>query len=161
MSEAIVSAAGTIGKVVAARFPPGTNLIPAILDVAKQHGIRSGVILSCVANTRHIILRNPPPGFKDGGPPEGNRSFLTINYPAELVSLTGNISFDQDDTVVAHLHACISTGSGPEALAMGGHLDEMTVMSTAEVVIAETGGIDMVHRVDETGRAPLHPEARG
>jgi predicted DNA-binding protein with PD1-like motif len=156
--DSIVSAAGTTGKVVVARFTPGTDLIPAILDLAKEHGIRSGIILSCVANTRHVVLRNPPAGFKDGGPPEGNRTFLNINHPSELVSLTGNIAFREDGTPFAHLHACVASASGPEALAMGGHLEEMTVMSTAEIVIAEVAGVDMIQRPTSNGRPALHPE---
>ncbi|MCL4369135.1 MAG: DNA-binding protein [Actinobacteria bacterium] len=161
MSEAVVSAAGAIGRVVAARLTPGTDLIPAILDLARKHGIRSGIILSCVANTNHVVLRNPPASFKDGGPPAGNRSFLRVDDPAELVSLGGNISFNEDGTAVAHVHACISSAArGPEASALGGHLEEMTVMSTAEIVIGELAGIDMVHRPDPSGRAPLHPEAQ-
>jgi predicted DNA-binding protein with PD1-like motif len=156
--DSIVSAAGTTGKMVVARFTPGTSLIPAIGQVAKDHGIRSGIIVSCVANTNHVVLRNPPATFHQGGPPAGNQSFLTINCPAELVSLTGNISFNEDGSPFIHLHACISSASGPEALCMGGHLDELTVMSTAEIVIAEVAGVDMIHRTDATGRAPLHPE---
>jgi predicted DNA-binding protein with PD1-like motif len=156
--DTIVSAAGTTGKLVVARFTPGTDLIPAIGKVAQEHGIRSGFIVSCVANTNHVVLRNPPAKFRDGGPPEGNRTFLTIDFPAELVSLGGNISFNEDGSTFIHLHACISSASGPEALALGGHLEELTVMSTAEVVIAEVAGVDMIHRKDAMGRAPLHPE---
>lgn len=161
MNEAIVSASGAIGRVVAARFSPGTDLIPAILDLAREHDIRSGIILSCVANTNHVVLRNPPAAFKDGAPSERNRSYLRVDYPAELVSLSGNISFGEDGTVAVHAHASISSAAqGPEAVTLGGHLHELTVLSTAEIVIGELASIDMVHRPDRSGRAPLHPEAQ-
>ncbi len=161
MSPATVSTAGGFGKVVAARFPPGTDLIPAVLEVARQHGIRSGIILSCVANTYHAVLRNPETPPDPTAPPRETRAAFTIDYPAELVSLGGNISFTEDGKVSAHLHASISSAAkDPVAVAYGGHLQELTVMSTAEIVIGELAGIDMVHRPDGTGRAPLHPEAQ-
>lgn len=101
------------------RLKPHEDLKRSIMQFAREHRIRAGIVLTCVGSLEQVNLRfaNQHNGTKKNG-------------HFEIVSLTGTFS---DST--CHLHAAVADSTG---YTFGGHLlDENLVYTTAEIAIAE------------------------
>lgn len=110
----------------------------SVLDFARDHDIRAGVIVSCVGSLTQFNLRfaNKSNGTKSVG-------FF------EIVSFTGTFSNTE-----GHFHMSISDGEGR---VMGGHvLSENLVYTTAEIAIAQIHDVQFSRELDlDTGYAEL------
>lgn len=142
---------GGLGKVVVMRLGPGCDLKESLEEVAKKESIQSGVILSGAGSLGQVTLRNVRL-FPDEFPiMDRNRIFTPKKEPLELLSLSGNIS-KQDDEVRIHCHVTVSSGL-EDGRAYGGHLIEgCMVFSTCEVIIAEITGLRMKRNTDPETR---------
>jgi predicted DNA-binding protein with PD1-like motif len=114
------------------RLKPHQDLKKAILEFARQHGIRAGIVLTCVGSLEQFSLR-----FAN------QKTASTMRGHFEIVSLTGTFSAD-----ACHLHISVSDEAGKT---FGGHvLDENLIFTTAEIAIAEITDLVFQRDVDET-----------
>ncbi len=147
-SEGTRYAVGQLGRVVVMRLGPGEDILPTIVRIADEAGVRQAVILGGAASLRQAHLRNVRRYPEDFPITDEVRVFSMIDGPLELLSLSGNISRTADGASYIHCHAAVSTGK-PDALAYGGHLlPDTTVFSTAELSLVEVVGCDIL-RLDD------------
>ena len=106
------------------RFEDGKDVIESLKRVAKEHQIRSGVILSGIGMLR---------AFEISFYSREKAGYVTHKFkePVELLSLSGNISLRKNETFF-HLHATLAK---EDMNAIGGHLKKAIVHSTLEGVI--------------------------
>lgn len=151
--DKIRTAVGSLSRVIAMRLAPGCDIMKSIAQVANQHGIKSGAILSGAASLRKTVLRNPR-SYPESFPiTDKVRVFTDIDGPLELLSLSGNISTKDDGEMVVHAHAAVSSGK-PDGVAYGGHLVEGSIVySTAEIILAEVEGCEFKRVMDPETRA--------
>ena len=140
------SAAFIRGKSIIARILPGTDLISGIEKVCKDHKIKSGAIVSAIgtleyATVIYVVSNRIAPIGVAYVPPR------RIGGPLELVSSQGTIGQTRDKRLSIHLHGLMS---GPDMAVYGGHLVENgnPVLATAEILIQESVGVDMLREKD-------------
>ena len=121
-------------KTYAFRLKPGQDLREEIEKFAKGHGIKAGVIVSCVGSLQKAVLRMA-----------GAQEEKTFEGPFEIVSLVGTLEAGNQ-----HLHIAVSDKQGN---VFGGHVKQgCLVETTAELVLGELEGITFTRRPDpETG----------
>lgn len=107
------------------RLKPDQKLFEGILNYCQKKQITSGVIVSLLGSLKNVEL-----GFLKKLP--GKYITRKINGPLEIVSGTGTVAKMASKTVL-HIH--LETSDAKKAL--GGHLVEGTIFSTAEVVIGQ------------------------
>jgi predicted DNA-binding protein with PD1-like motif len=112
-------------KVHIFRVKPGQKLNHEVLDYCQKNNITSGIILSLLGSLNNVEL-----GFLKELP--GKYIAKKFSGPLEIVSGTGSIA-KKDREIITHIHLTISD----EIKAVGGHLIEGEIFSTAEVVIGE------------------------
>ncbi len=115
-----------ISRVIVGKVEPDEDLIDSIIQMIKDHDIKSGLI-NCIGALKKFTI-----GYFD----INSKSYIQKTYDdyVELVSCMGNISF-KDDQPVVHLH--ISLGTRDYNI-IGGHLIQPTIVSiTGEVYIFE------------------------
>ena len=93
------------------RLKPGLELRSEIQKYAKENGIRSGFIITCVAGVSRIKLRMA------GAQPD-KQDIREWNEDFELVSMVGTVYTDD-----CHFHVSIADKEGR---VFGGHLKEAT-----------------------------------
>ena len=122
-----------------------------IEEIARRENIQSGIVLSGAGSLRQVTLRNVRL-FPDEFPiMDRNRIYTPKKEPLELLSLSGNIS-REEDKVHIHCHVTVSSGLD-DGRAYGGHLIEgCVVFSTCEVIIAEITGLKMKRNTDPETR---------
>ncbi len=147
-------ARGSLEDVWVMRVPPGADLYRSIQDVAREHGIQSGLILGGAASLRTAVLRNLR-RFPDFPVTDDDRRFFKLEAPLEMLSISGNIS-TLNGQVWIHAHVVVSSGT-EEGRCYGGHLVAGSeVLTTAEIAIAKLGGLEMLRLKDpETVGAEL------
>jgi predicted DNA-binding protein with PD1-like motif len=139
---------GQMGRVVVMRLGPGDDILPAILEIAADSGVKQAIIIGGAASLTRARLRNVRRYPEQFPITDEVRVFSAFDGPLELLSLSGNISQTADGAAYIHCHAAISTGQ-PDAIAYGGHLlPETTVFSTAELSLVEVLGCD-IQRLDD------------
>lgn len=106
------------------RVEDGKDVVESLRQVAKDHQIESGVILSGIG-----MLRDFEVGFYS----REKAGYITskFNEPVELLSLSGNISQCNNQTFF-HLHVALAK---EDMKAIGGHLKKATVHNTIEGII--------------------------
>ncbi len=101
------------------RLKPGEDLKKGIINILKQKGIKSGVIICIVGSLNSAALRMAKGNIK------------TLEGPFEIVSAEGTISMDE-----IHVHIAISDAEGH---VMGGHLRSGCIINTtAEICILKS-----------------------
>jgi predicted DNA-binding protein with PD1-like motif len=105
------------------RLHSGDVLPDALLDLAQQADITTAVIVSGVGMLRDVVL-----SYFAG---KGRYESREYPEPMELVSLSGNISL-QEDGYIVHAHAALA---GPDHNLVGGHLTRGVVAVTNEIVL--------------------------
>ncbi len=81
-----------------------------------------------------------------------------MNGPIELLSASGLMCHGDEGEVLLHVHATMCLADGK---AFGGHLmdDGTEVLLTADILIQELDGIDMIrHHEEETGISMFSPQ---
>jgi hypothetical protein len=141
------------GRLVVGRLLPGTDLVPGILAVCREHGIRSAFVVSMIGSLSRMryvyVARKPstPMGIGYGDPVE-------LSAPVELLSCQGTIGVWEDGRADLHLHfIAIDT----EGVLRGGHMlgEGNPTLATVEFAIRESREASIVRREDEETGFPL------
>ena len=144
-------AQGKLGRVVALRLKPGTDVLLGLEEACKRSGINNGVILSAIGSldSPHFcdVVEVPT---KAG---YGYGEVLHLTGPIELTNASGIICHDDEGNTTLHVHMTLTDRHGN---AHGGHLVEGTkVLLTVDVIIAEIEGLVMGRKFDEELEVPL------
>lgn len=112
-------------KIRVFRIMPDNDLLEGVKEYCKKNQIQSGIVIGIIGSLKSAKL-----GFLKSLP----ANYITKDFsgPLEIVCAQGNISIC-DKEVVVHIHILVSN----EDNAVGGHLVEANVFSTAEGVIQE------------------------
>lgn len=147
----IEMAQGKLGKVVALRLQPGTDVLLGLTEACNRAGINNGVILSGIGSLDGVKYCNPVELPTKAG--YGYGEVLHLTGPIELTSAAGIICHDDEGNTNLHVHIGLSDRYGN---AHGGHLVEGTkVLLTVDVVIAEIEGMIMGRKFNEELGVPL------
>lgn len=104
---------------IISRLKPQEDLKKCIINISKQNGVKSGIIICMVGSLNSATLR-----MADG-------NYKTLKGPFEIVSAEGTVSADG-----AHVHISISNAEGH---VFGGHLSEGCIINTtAEIGILKS-----------------------
>ena len=144
-------AQGKLGRVVALRLKPGTDVLLGLEEACKRSGINNGVILSAIGSldSPHFcdVVEVPT---KAG---YGYGEVLHLTGPIELTNASGIICHDDEGNTNLHVHMTLTDRHGN---AHGGHRVEGTkVLLTVDVIIAEIEGLVMGRKFDEELEVPL------
>ena len=145
-------AQGKLGRVVALRLKPGTDVLLGLEEACKRSGINNGVILSAIGSLDGVAYCNPVelPEKKAG---YGYGEVLHLTGPIELTAGSGIVCHDDQGNTNLHVHMSLSDRYGS---AHGGHLVEGTkVLLTVDVILAEIEGLVMGRKFDEELEVPL------
>ena len=121
-------------RTICKRLRRGDDLLRAVCDLAKEHNISAGVVLSAVGCISKGVVRDA-----------SGVTLRQINEPCEIVSLNGTVS-----AVRCHLHIALSK---EDLSTVGGHLVEGCIINTTcELVIGILDGWEIGTEYDaETG----------
>ena len=126
------------------RMDRGDEVISGLLELCRKEGIRSAIFNGIGGCSEAEIQTFIPE----------KSSFETqrLTGMLELVSLTGNITTDDEGNYYHHTHAVLSYKENDEHRIVGGHLKSVTVLYTAEIELRPVidGVIKRVHDT-ETG----------
>ena len=144
-------AQGKLGRVVALRLKPGTDVLLGLEEACKRSGINNGVILSAIGSldSPHFcdVVEVPT---KAG---YGYGEVLHLTGPIELTNASGIICHDDEGNTNLHVHMTLTDRHGN---AHGGHLVEGTkVLLTVDVIIGEISGVIMGRKFDNELEVPL------
>ena len=144
-------AQGKLGRVVALRLKPGTDVLLGLEEACKRSGINNGVILSAIGSldSPHFcdVVEVPT---KAG---YGYGEVLHLTGHIELTNASGIICHDDEGNTNLHVHMTLTDRHGN---AHGGHPVEGTkVLLTVDVIIAEIEGLVMGRKFDEELEVPL------
>jgi hypothetical protein len=118
------------------RVKPDEELVHSISQYCKSNSITSGVIIGIIGSLQSAKL-----GFLKELP--GKYIIKELQGPLEIVSAQGTIATSKNEFAL-HIHILVSD----ENHAIGGHLNEAKVFSTAEVVIAQLDQ-QIIRRLDD------------
>ena len=152
MDDIMEMAQGKLGRVVALRLRPRTDVLLGMEEACKRAGINNGVILSAIGSLDGVQFCNPVelPEKKAG---YGYGETLHLTGPIELTSASGIICHDDAGNTNLHVHISLSDRHGN---AHGGHLVEGTkVLLTVDVILAEIEGLVMGRKFDQELEVPL------
>ena len=151
MSFDMEMAQGKLGRVIAVRLKPGTDVLLGLQEACERNGINNGVILSAIGSLQDPHFCNPVELPTKAG--YGYGETLHLTGPIELTSASGIICHDDEGNTNLHVHMTVTDRHGN---AHGGHLVEGTkVLLTTDVVIAEINGIVMGRKFDNELEVPL------
>ena len=138
--------AGRAGRIVAGRLRPGSDLVSGILELAREHGVRTGLVnafgslavarfsegVQTLAEDKTRAERIPP---------------RTVEGPLEFICGQGKIGFPEGKDPVVHFHGLFVT---PGGTLMGGHFfpGGNPVWATFEVIIQEILDMDFDWELD-------------
>jgi uncharacterized protein len=115
----------TPGRKIIGRMAKGDDLLAALENCAREHGITLGKVEAIGAVSQARV------GYYNQA--ERKYYFLDLARPLEILSLIGNISL-KDGKPMVHAHVTLS---GHEGRAFGGHLAEGTLVFACEFIIQE------------------------
>ena len=144
-------AQGKLGRVVALRLKPGTDVLLGLEEACKRSGINNGVILSAIGSldSPHfcdVVELPTKAGY-------GYGEVLHLTGRIELTNASGISCRDDEGNTNLHVHMTLTDRHGN---AHGGHLVEGTkVLLTVDVIIAEIEGVVMGRKFDEELEVPL------
>lgn len=151
-TDILEMAQGHLGRVVAIRLKPGTDVLHGLEEACRRAGINNGAILSAIGSLSEVRFCDPIEiagkraryGY---GPP------LQMEGPIELLNASGLICHDDENVTNLHIHVTLSDKNGQ---ARGGHLVEGTkVLLTTDVVIGEIDGVIMGRKFDPELEVPI------
>ena len=125
----------SIDRIVMGKLKIGIDLLVGIEELAKRGKVKTGVILSGIGALERGAFRNAkvvPPDYKMENK---YRLFLDINKPLELVSLSGWIATDSDNSINVHAHFMATTVVDDKVISLGGHLVPGTITSIKNVLV--------------------------
>ncbi|MBS3773318.1 MAG: DUF296 domain-containing protein [Candidatus Thermoplasmatota archaeon] len=123
------------GDIIVAKFTEG-KAIENLEGLARRYDVHSAVILSGIG-----MLDGAAIGYYDGS----EYVTQTLDEPAELVSMNGNIGRRRDSgDVVCHIHVALA---GSDHRLVGGHLMDGMVMVVNEIVLRRLDPV-VIHRAE-------------
>ncbi len=152
MGDILQMAEGRLGRIIAVRLKPGTDVLPGLEEACRRAGINNGVILSIIGSLAEVRFCDP---IEIAGKRAryGYGDPLQLEGPIELTSASGIICHDDAGVTNLHVHVTLSDKDGN---AYGGHLVNGTkVLLTTDVVIAEIEGVVMARKFDEELEVPI------
>ena len=151
MSFDMEMAQGKLGRVIAVRLKPGTDVLLGLQEACERNGINNGVILSAIGSLKDPHFCNPVEMDNKAG--YGYGETLHLTGPLELTSASDIICHDDEGNTNLHVHMTVTDRHGN---AHGGHLVEGTkVLLTVDVILAEIEGLVMGRKFDEELEVPL------
>ena len=151
MSFDMEMAQGKLGRVIAVRLKPGTDVLLGLQEACERNGINNGVILSAIGSLQDPHFCNPVELPTKAG--YGYGETLHLTGPIEPTSASGIICHDDEGNTNLHVHMTVTDRHGN---AHGGHLVEGTkVLLTVDVILAEIEGLVMGRKFDEELEVPL------
>lgn len=151
MDDILEMAQGRLGRVVALRLRPGTDVLLGLEEACKRAGINNGVILSAIGSLDSPRFCDPVELPTNAG--YGYGETLHLTGPIELAGASGIICHDDEGNTNLHVHMTVTDRHGN---AHGGHLVEGTkVLLTVDVIIAEIEGVVMGRKFDPELEVPL------
>lgn len=120
--------------VVQLRIKSGYDLLGAITEGVKKHGIKSGIFLSGIGALSKAVFRNVREMPEKYPVEPENRLYYEVEKPMELVSLTGWIGEKENGEPEIHAHFAATVVEGDKVVGLGGHLIEGTIASIKVVV---------------------------
>ena len=152
MSFDMEMAQGKLGRVIAVRLKPGTDVLLGLQEACERNGINNGVILSAIGSLQDPHFCNPVELPTKAG--YGYGETLHLTGPIELTNASGIICHDDEGNTNLHVHMTVTDRHGN---AHGGHLVEGTkVLLTVDVILAEIEGLVMGRKFDEELEVPLY-----
>ena len=138
----------TPGRKIMGRLAKGEDLLAALTNCAREHGVTLGEVQAIGAVSRARV------GYYNQA--ERKYYFLDLERPLEIAALTGNISLKDGEPMV-HAHVTLSDSDGS---AFGGHLAEGTLVFACEFAIQEyRSATPLVRQMDDpTGLFLWPPE---
>lgn len=125
------------------KLPKGKDLLESLADFCHDNQVKCGVV--------QVIgsVVNATVGYYDQTKKRYEKQI--INEPMELLSLTGNISI-QDNRPAVHAHVMLS---GKDYNVIGGHLFPGTKIHVCEAYIQELVGEPKIRRNDKVTKLAL------
>lgn len=134
---------GKVGMMHFSRVMTDEDLMEAIKKRVEESHVRAGVFL-VIGSLKEAML---------GYLKEGQYQTVTLGGPLEIASCMGNIAVDEKGEVIIHAHLVVSDEKGE---AFGGHLMKGSpVGATAELVIIEAAGVNLLKTFDEKTKLKL------
>lgn len=158
MENFMESAQGKLGRVIAVRLKPDTDVLLGLTEACRHYKISNGVILSAIGSldgAKFCDVIDLP--TKAGC---GYGEVLHLSGPIELTGASGIICHEKNTGEInlhIHVNLCDRYGNGH-----GGHLVEGTkVKMTVDVIMAEIEGILMERQWDDNLEIPLFAPKQG
>ena len=129
-------AEGRLGRVIALRLKPGTDVLLGLTEACKRAGINNGVILSAIGSLDGVSYCNPVELPTKAG--YGYGEVLHLTGPIELTSGAGIICHDDEGNTNLHVHMSLSDR-----------------LLTVDVMLAEVDGLVMGRKFDNELEVPL------
>lgn len=134
---------GQIGRLCVSRILEDEDLADAIKKRAEDSGIKAG-FFTIIGSVKKAVLGY----YKDG-----KYENLSLVGPLEIASGMGNIAVSEKGETMIHTHLVVSNEKGE---AFGGHLMKGSpVGATAELVIIEASGMNLIRGLDEKTKLNL------
>ena len=118
------------------KLQPDEDINVQIKKACKKHDIKTAIVISGIGQLKKTKL-----GFFKN---KGNYAPKIFEKPLELLSLTGNIIYQNNDYFL-HLHTVVSD---EKKIAYGGHLIEGKISITAEIVLLKND-IDIFRKLNK------------
>ena len=138
---------GRLGKTVAVRLLPGTDLMNGLKKACEENGIRGGAILTAIGSLRKVTFQILAPSEKAKMGAAYTEPQVTSG-PIEILGLNGVILETESGEVALHLHGIFCDKDGKT---FGGHLvpGENPILATLDAVIGEVSDARFMRRYDE------------
>lgn len=139
-------AVGEVGKAIAVRLLPGTDLVTGLIDACERHGVHSGAVVACIGSLSTATI-----DYEGHAP-------VVLHGTITIYSAQGIISADPTGKVAIHLHASFGDERGNM---YGGQFGPggCPVLNTLEAVIIELPGVRLLRDRDpETGYIVTLPQ---
>jgi len=134
---------GQVGRICFSRILEGEDLAEAAKKRVEESGIEAGLFILIGSLKKAII------GYYK------ERQYMSIEFdgPLEIASCMGNIAVDEKGEIVIHPHVVVANEKGE---AFGGHLMKGSIVgATAELVIIEAAGVNLLRAFDEKTKLNL------
>jgi len=141
------SVCGKLGKMVAVRLLPGTDLMNGLKKVCEDNGVRHGIPLTAIGSLRKLTIQVLVPNEKVKLGAAYTQP-QTIPGPIEILGIQGVIVETETGEVALHLHGIFCDKDGKT---FGGHIvpGENPILATLDAVIGEVAGVRLTRRYDE------------
>jgi predicted DNA-binding protein with PD1-like motif len=153
-------ATGRMGRVVYARLAPGDDLYKAIIEIAQQEQIKTGLVLDITGAATNLRVSLPKDATDGTRPPkvleveglaEIMGSGIIGQVKGDFLSADGEVRYTKNEPY-AHIHVSATVNGQTYT----GHLVEGTLVRSVipqshfTIALAEVEGVDFFLNVDET-----------